>query len=214
MYRAAVDRAADEFRVLADGEPVDEQPGDVHDTLTRETTVDLGDVPVGKTVTVEWTAVDDAVEVGEHTVAPSAAFDVSYDATEDALTVEHAGGDTIDADDLSVVAPPSVERPTDWNGDGEVAEGDAATFEVTETPEVGYVVFDERELLDREQIGDESDDDGDGESDDDEGDSGSEAEGDGESESGGSSSSGGSGGSSSSGGSGSSTATAPGVDIA
>ncbi|WP_323675413.1 type IV pilin N-terminal domain-containing protein [Halorubellus sp. PRR65] len=154
-YRDAVDRDADEFRVLVDGEPVDEQPGDVHDTLTWEATVDLGDVPVGKTVTVEWTAVDDAVEVGEHTVAPSAAFDVSYDAAEDALTVEHAGGDTVDADDLSVVAPPSIERPTDWTGEGEVAEGDAATFEVTETPEMVYVVFAERELLDREQVDDD-----------------------------------------------------------
>jgi uncharacterized membrane protein YgcG len=189
-YRDALDRDADEFRVLVDGEPVDEQPGDVHDTLTRETTIDLGDVPVGKTVTVEWTAPERAVEVREYTVAPSASFDVSYDAAEDALTVVHAGGDVVDADDLTVVAPPSIERPTDWTGDGEVAAGDAATFEVTETPEVVYVVFRERELLDREQVDDESDDDGENESD-----SGSEADGDGESESGGSSSSGGSGGS-------------------
>jgi hypothetical protein len=154
-YRDAVDRDADEFRVLVDGEPVDRQPGDVHDTLSRETTIDLGDVSAGKTVTVEWTAVDDAVEVGEHTVAPSAAFDVSYDAAEDALTVEHAGGETIDAANLSIVAPPSVERPADWTGDGEVAEGDAATFEVTETPEMVYVVFDGRELLDREEFDDD-----------------------------------------------------------
>jgi uncharacterized membrane protein YgcG len=111
----------------------------------------------------------------------------------------HAGGNTIDASDLSVAAPPSIQRPTDWTGDGDVAAGDAATFEATETPRMVYVVFGERELLHREEIGDGSD----GESD-----SGTEAEGDGESDSG---SDGGSGGSSSSGGSGSSTATAPDV---
>lgn len=188
-YRDALDRDADEFRVLVDGDPVDEQPGDVHDTLTRETSIDLGDVPVGTTVTVEWTAPEQSVEVREYTVAPSATFDVSYDADEAVITVVHEGGDPVDAADLGVVAPPAIERPADWDGDGTVTAGDAATFEATERPRTVYVVFRERELLHREEVEAEDDD---SESDDEDGESGGDSESGGDAESGGSTSSGGS----------------------
>ena len=164
-YRDPIARAASEFRVLVDGEPLDQQPADVHDTLAREATLDLGDVPVGRTVTVEWTAPDESITVQEHAVAPSATFDVAYDADEDVLEVVHDGGDAIDADDLGVVAPPVIERPADWDGDGRVTEGDAATFEATEAPRTVYVVYRERELLHRERVDDDDDSDTDDDSD-------------------------------------------------
>ena len=159
-YRDPIARAASEFRVLVDGEPLDRQPADAHDTLTREATLDLGDVPVGSTVAIEWTAPDESITVQEHAVAPSATFDVSYDADEDVLRVVHDGGDAIDADDLGVVAPPVIERPADWDGDGRVTAGDAATFEATKPPQMVYVVFRERELLHRERVDADDDDDG------------------------------------------------------
>jgi hypothetical protein len=159
-YVDRVKRDADEFRLLVDGEPADRQPADVHEVLERETTVGLGEFPTGTTLTAEWTPPADPSTVGEHVVPPEATFDVDYDADEEELTVTHAGGDPIDTEDLSVVAYPAIRRPTAWteasevDAEGEVAEGDAATFEVDEPPRMIVVLFRKNETLHREEMAD------------------------------------------------------------
>ncbi|MFT4891021.1 MAG: hypothetical protein ACI9YT_001943 [Halobacteriales archaeon] len=158
VYADRVKRDADEFRLLVDGEPADRQPADVHDTLEREATVELGEFPAGTTLAAEWTPLPDSSTLAEHVVAPEATFDVNYDADDGEIEVVHAGGDAIAPEDLSVVAPPAIPRPTPWEeasdadaGD-EVSQGDTATFAVDESPRMVVVLFRENEVLHREEL--------------------------------------------------------------
>ncbi|WP_049928437.1 hypothetical protein [Halopiger goleimassiliensis] len=132
VYREHVSRDADNFRVLVDGEPAAVQPADHYDTLTDGDEFELGEFEVGTVLTLEWTVPDDPREVLEHVVAPDAEFDVDYDEEAGELTVEHTGGDAIDATDLGVVAEPTMREPTDWDGHETVSEGDATTVDLTD----------------------------------------------------------------------------------
>lgn len=162
VYTDPVVRDAGEFRLLVDDEPTERQPADVHDDLEREATVDLGEFSAGTTFTAEWTPPAEPVAVGEHVVAPEATFEVAYDPDEEVVEVAHAGGDAIDAEALSVVAPPAIPRPVAWergrdgdgNEEGEVVEGDGATFDVSgsEPPRMILVLFHEGEVLYREEV--------------------------------------------------------------
>ena len=158
VYTDRVERDAEEFRLLVDGEPAERQPADVHDTLEREATVELGEFPAGTTLAAEWTPLPDSSTVAEHVVAPEASFDVNYDADDGELEVVHAGGDAIAPEDLSVVAPPAIPRPTPWeaasdaDAGAEVTRGDSATVEVDESPRMVVVLFRENEVLHREEL--------------------------------------------------------------
>ncbi len=131
-YRSAVARDAEDFRVLVDGDPAATQPSDVHDTLRRGDQVDLGGLSGGTEVVVEWTALDEPRAVEEHVVVPSVSF--SFERSDDgqAVTVEHAGGPTVDAENLVVLVHPAdrMRRHDAWsNAHDEVSEGDSVTVE-------------------------------------------------------------------------------------
>jgi len=130
-YYQRVEREAEGFRILADGEETDVQPADEHDVLEHDDEIDLGEFPIGTELVVEWVQPDDPIEVRTHVVAPDAAFEADYDADAETVTVEHAGGDEIDADSLSVYAPPAIDEAVDWGDGGTVSEGDATTVEVS-----------------------------------------------------------------------------------
>jgi hypothetical protein len=156
-YMDRVQRGPEEFRLLVDGEPADRQPVDIHDSLEEGATVELGEFPTGTTITVEWTPPAEPLAVAEHVVPPAATFEVQYDADSGEMEIVHAGGDPIDPEDLSVVAPPGVHRPTAWtdasDADAEdaVKAGDSATYEVDEAPRMLIVLF-RGEALYREEV--------------------------------------------------------------
>ncbi|EMA27263.1 hypothetical protein C445_20755 [Halobiforma lacisalsi AJ5] len=130
VYHERTTRDADNFEILVDGEPADVQPSDRHDTLTAEDEIELGEFEAGTELSFRWVVPDEPREVRNHVVVPDAEFEVDYDADDDEITVEHAGGDGIDAADLAVIVEPLSPEPTDWDGDGTVSEGDSTTVDV------------------------------------------------------------------------------------
>ncbi|SFC73386.1 hypothetical protein SAMN05444422_11812 [Halobiforma haloterrestris] len=130
VYHERTTRDADNFEILVDGEPADVQPSDRHDTLTAEDEIELGEFDAGTELSFRWLVPDEPREVRNHVVVPDAEFEVDYDADDDEITVEHAGGDGIDAADLAVIVEPLSPEPTDWDGDGTVSEGDSTTVDV------------------------------------------------------------------------------------
>ncbi|ELY79851.1 type IV pilin N-terminal domain-containing protein [Natrinema pallidum] len=154
VYRGEDDRDAGAFEFRVDGEPSDVQPADRYDTLTTDDEIELGRFDAGTEVTVEWVAPDDPYEVTDHVVLPDADFDIEYDAEEETVTVEHAGGDEIDAADLGVVVEPSGLEPRGWEEQETVSKGDTTTIDVDSDrePQMVAVVFGERQTISHERI--------------------------------------------------------------
>ena len=149
IYREQVQRDAQEFRILADGEETDVQLSEGHNVLRPDDEIKLGTFEVGTEIVVEWVAPDEPTEVDTHDVVPAADFKIEGDADSESITVTHVGGDTIDADDLGIVIEPVVHEPTGWDGHNEVSEGDATTIELEEEEDayVLLVVYREREII-------------------------------------------------------------------
>ncbi|MCU4973268.1 hypothetical protein OB955_10995 [Halobacteria archaeon AArc-m2/3/4] len=101
-YHDEEERDADEFRVLVDDESADFQLDDDHETLTPGTEIELGEVPIGSRVTVEWLEPDEPIEIANHLVRPRITVHTEYDDTDGTLAVEHRDGDTVDAADLEL----------------------------------------------------------------------------------------------------------------
>ncbi|ELY83239.1 type IV pilin N-terminal domain-containing protein [Natrinema gari] len=149
VYRGEDDRDAEAFEFRVDGEPSDVQPADQYDTLTTDDEIELGHFDHGTEVTVEWVVPDEPYEVSDHVVTPDADFDVEYDADAETVTVEHAGGDEIDAADLGVVVEPSNSEPRGWEDQETVSEGDTTTIDVDSDrkPRTVEIVFGERNTI-------------------------------------------------------------------
>jgi len=158
-YRGGVARDAEDFRLLVDGDPAATQPGDVHDTLQRGDEVDLGSLSGGTEIVVQWTALDEPRQVDEHVVVPNASF--SFERSDDgqAVTVEHAGGATVDAEHLVVLVHPDdrMRRHDAWaSAHDEVTEGDSITVQTTDERPVKLagVQMTDGGVLDYERFGD------------------------------------------------------------
>lgn len=146
-YTGEVARDGEEFEVRIDDELADVQPGDDHDTLESGDEIDLGSLEVGSRVTVEWVVPDEPVEVDDHVIVPEAEFDFEFDEGDGEVTIEHAGGDDFDADDLGVIVEPSALEPMSWDGGGTVSEGDSTTVDVEEDDIGVVIVYREDEAL-------------------------------------------------------------------
>lgn len=153
-YRQDLERDADEFRILADGEETAVQPADEHETLEADDEIVLGSISAGTELVVEWVAPDEPTQVSDHVVVPNATFDVEYDPDAETVTLEHTGGDEFDADDLSVMVEPSIDEPTGWDDHETISEGDTTTIATDEVPRVVYVIYRERELVYDERLED------------------------------------------------------------
>ncbi|ELY86100.1 hypothetical protein [Natrinema altunense] len=154
VYRGEDDRDAETFEFQVDGAPSDVQPADRYDTLTADDEIELGRFDAGTEVTVEWVAPDDPYEISDHVVLPDADFDIEYDAEEETVTVEHAGGDEIDAADLGVVVEPSSLEPRGWEDQETVSNGDTTTIDVDSDrePNMVSIVFGERATIGYKRI--------------------------------------------------------------
>ncbi|WP_436343222.1 hypothetical protein [Natronorubrum sp. FCH18a] len=115
QYHDERERDAAAFRLLVDGQEAETQFTDLVDTLERGDDVELGDYDIGTQLTVEWTAPDEPMEVGELVVRPNARVTMEYDGDSGELTVAHDDGDAVDADDLElrVGGEPTPVQPAD-----------------------------------------------------------------------------------------------------
>lgn len=151
-YGDRVARDADAFRILADGEETDAQPADDHDSLEAGDDVDLGSFEAGTELVVQWVVPDEPVDLRTHVVVPDVefAFDVDLEAGE--ATVEHAGGDAVDAADLSVAVEPADFEGVAWDGDGAVSEGDSTAVDLPAEGRAVVVFYGDRQVLDHELL--------------------------------------------------------------
>lgn len=133
------DAAAFELRV--DGEVADLQPADVFDTLEPGDTMTLEGVPTGAEVVVTWVPADDPPVVDRYEVPPEAVFDVGYDDEAGTVTVRHAGGDELPAEDLHVIVQPSPDGLYEWGEDGTVQTGESRTIEDVDDVDLVVVLY-------------------------------------------------------------------------
>ncbi|ELZ01860.1 type IV pilin N-terminal domain-containing protein [Natrialba asiatica] len=162
VYREETSRDAANFELLVDGEPGDSQPSDRYDTLSAGDELELGEFDAGTELTFRWVVPDEPREIRSHVVVPDAAFDIDYDADDGEVTVEHAGGDEIDADALGIVVEPTRSEPAGWDEYETVTEGDTTTVAVDgETGTEGdrdpigvTVVYREKNTITHERIDD------------------------------------------------------------
>lgn len=126
------------------GEPT--QFSDQHDRLTDGDAVTV-DAAVGDQLIFERPAPDRSTPtyLGSYLVVPEARFDVSYDASAEAITVTHAGGSQLDADQLGLDiqgSPVDADKPNLWDGQYDTVEpGDAVTVAVGWEPREVRVLF-------------------------------------------------------------------------
>ncbi|AUX10825.1 hypothetical protein AArcSl_3219 [Halalkaliarchaeum desulfuricum] len=145
-YRDELERDAEEFRLLVDGEPADVQFADEVDTLARGEMVPLGEFPVGSHLTVEWHEPDDTVVVADTVVTPRVRASMEYDENEGTVRIEHSDGEAIPADDLELridMEPADIQPADEFE---EFSSGDAFTVEVPAMARVELVwIHPERE---------------------------------------------------------------------
>ncbi|OIB58898.1 hypothetical protein [Natrialba sp. SSL1] len=159
-YRERTSRDAESFELLVDGEPAEIQPADHHETLTVGDELELGTFDAGTELTVQWIVPDEPRPVRSHVVAPTVEFDIEYEADAEEVTVEHAGGDEIDADDLGVIVEPTRMDPVSWDEYETVSEGDTTTIDAVDEssshgdqdPIMVVVVYKEDKQLTYERI--------------------------------------------------------------
>lgn len=146
-YTDEVSRDPGAFRILADGSETDVQPGDEYDELTAGDEIVLGSFDSGTELVVEWTDPDDPVTLRDHIVTPEAEFDVEFDDESEEVTVRHAGGNELDAEDVHLYVEPGGGTLIEWDDDGTVEAGDSRSLTVEEEPHVVLVVFRERDVI-------------------------------------------------------------------
>ncbi|WP_226480070.1 hypothetical protein [Natrinema amylolyticum] len=129
------ERPADEYELLIDDEPADTQWADEAETVSSGATIEVDDVEVGANVTVVW-GEDDVRVGGTH---PRPRVQLEFD--EDEGTIEHVGGDSVPASELTLHvrgAGESTEIDLDEEIDGEFAEGDTVSVDADE---IGYATL-------------------------------------------------------------------------
>ena len=114
-YGEEESRPADAFVTLLDGEPTDTQFADEYDTLSGDEELVLGELPLGRTVAVEWREPDEPVVIAEHEVVPSTRASIEYDPDAGEITVQHRGGRVLPASALELQAgrTPTDVQPAD-----------------------------------------------------------------------------------------------------
>jgi len=114
-YDGEESRPADAFVTLLDGEPTDVQFADEYDTLSGDEELVLGELPLGRTVAVEWHEPDEPVVIAEHEVVPNTRASIEYDPEAGEITVQHRSGRTLPASELELQAgrTPTDVQPAD-----------------------------------------------------------------------------------------------------
>jgi hypothetical protein len=118
---------ADRYEVRIDGEPTETQWTDEGETIDPGDTLVAGEIQAGSVASVVWVGETAEFELVRHRVPPNITVVVSYDEDEQQLRLVHDGGESVDADALSVVLGSGEERRVrSWDGDT-VSPGDELT---------------------------------------------------------------------------------------
>lgn len=118
-YDGEESRPADAFVTLIDGEPTDVQFADEHDTLSGDEELELGELPLGSILAVEWQEPEEPVVIAEEEVVPSTHASIEYDQETGEITVQHQGGRKLPASELELQAGRS---PTEIQPDDKLDE--------------------------------------------------------------------------------------------
>ncbi|GAA0540916.1 hypothetical protein GCM10008994_15010 [Halorubrum ejinorense] len=114
-YDGEESRPADAFVTLVDGEAAETQFADEYDTLSGDEELVLGELPLGRSVIIEWREPDEPVVIAEHEVVPSTRASIEYDPDAGEITVQHRNGRTPPASELElqVGRTPADVQPAD-----------------------------------------------------------------------------------------------------
>jgi hypothetical protein len=129
---------AERYEVRIDGVPAETQWTDQGETIEPGDTLTVGDIAAGSEVSVVWVGETTQYKLAARRVPPDITVAVSYDPAEQRLTLVHDGGESVEADALTVLVGHDEERTVSWDGDT-VAEGDELTVEAV--PEQSFVLL-------------------------------------------------------------------------
>ena len=134
---------AEHYEVRIDGKPTETQWTDGGETIDPGDTLTVGAVQPGSVASVVWVGETAEFELTSRQMPPSLRIALSYDETEQRLRLVHVGGESVDADTLSVVvdiASSEQQRVRSWDGDT-VSPGDELTIENVGQQEIVVVQF-------------------------------------------------------------------------
>lgn len=132
---------AEHYEVRIDGEPTETQWTDQGETIDPGDTLVVGAVQAGSVASVVWVGETAEFELDSQQVPPNITVVVSYDEDDQQLTLVHDGGESVDADALSVVVGVEEERRVrSWDGDT-VSPGDQLTVSEVEREAVVRLQF-------------------------------------------------------------------------
>lgn len=122
--------SADRYEVRIDGEPTDRQWTDRGGSIEPGETLEAGEVGAGERVTVLWVGERTEHELHSTVVPPDIRLVATYDEDEDGVRLVHDGGESVDADLLTVTfgLEGFDERTISWDGDT-VSTGDELLVE-------------------------------------------------------------------------------------
>ena len=129
------------YEVRIDGEPTETQWTDEGETIDPGDTLVAGEIQAGSVASVVWVGETAEFELVRRRVPPNITVVVSYDEDEQQLRLVHDGGESVDADALSVVVGSEEERRVrSWDGDT-VSPGDELTVASVEQQEIVRLQF-------------------------------------------------------------------------
>jgi len=132
---------AEHYEVRIDAEPTETQWTDQGETIDPGDTLVVGAVQAGSVASVVWVGETAEFELDSQQVPPNLRVVVSYDEDEQQLTLVHDGGESVDADALSVVVRVEEERRVrSWDGDT-VSPGDQLTVQSVEKQDLIRLQF-------------------------------------------------------------------------
>jgi hypothetical protein len=114
---------AEHYEVRVDGDPTETQWTDEGETIDPGDTLAVGPIQAGSVASVVWVDETAAFELDSRRMPPGLGVALSYDETAQQLTLVHNGGESVDADALSVVVESEEQRVRSWDGDT-VSPGD------------------------------------------------------------------------------------------
>lgn len=129
-YHDDTERDAEDFRILVDGEPAERQFSDDYSTLQGGDRLRIGEPAFGSTVTVEWTAPSEPVEIAQRSVVPRGEIQLRDMRADGQVELHYHEGDAIPADELALRvndAPASVQPAEEYE---QFEPGDSLTLEV------------------------------------------------------------------------------------
>ncbi len=139
---------AEEYEIRLNGDPTETQFVETSDSIEPGEEVTVDGVEIGDELSMHWVGEGGPYTLLTEVVTPSVTFEYSYDESEEILTIEHAGGDTIDMDQVvfegHIDGEQQVREPTE--DVSELDPGETITLEDVDIEAFIGILFDGRTL--------------------------------------------------------------------